>query len=69
MDKETILKEVENKVPRRVGNIEMIDGKVKAYFSGSDPMDNSMYGYWEYEKIFNTWNEFSKYAQDFFKLT
>lgn len=69
MDNKTIKSELESAIPRKIREVEMTDGKVEVSFCGSEPVEGGMYGYWEYDKIFDSWEKFSKYAQDFFKLT
>ena len=68
MDRELIKQELEEQVPRTIGQVRKVDGKITAYFSGTDENTNGCWDYWEYSKIFDSLKEFQKYAEDFFKL-
>lgn len=54
---------------REINDVEMIDGKISADFCIGESGDMCSCGnYVSYEKIFDTWADFTAYAESFFAL-
>jgi len=64
----SVLQDVKTaKIDKRC-HIEMVDGKIKADYSvsGLATTKNMESSYRDYSKIFDTWDEFKKYTEQFF---